>query len=191
MFEAFLFSGVDDAHGKATVGSGVVLFQLDKKQAVLWNQLQATEAQDKEFMKRKREEAVQRAHTKAQEEKERRAKEKREDDRHAVREQMRVCAMLILKCFSLLEKYHCLRSGLDSPPPPPPSSLIFKNVNIKAQAIWQVSSFDPANHFTLLQHLSFHLELLLWQQSSYIKYTILAAILDFSKNVTCNQNCSK
>ena len=90
LFEAFLYAAVDDLHGKATVGNGVVIFQFDKKEAVLWHQPQCPQAQDKEFQKQKREEALKRAHSRAQEEKDRRAKEKREDDRLSVREQIKV-----------------------------------------------------------------------------------------------------
>ena len=91
IFEICLFNEVEDTKSKATFGNGVIKFQLVKKSASQWNQLHASESEDKEFMKRKREEAVGKAHDRAEKEKERKAAEKREQEKLALRKQMKVC----------------------------------------------------------------------------------------------------
>lgn len=92
IFEVCLFDEVEDTKSKATLyfGNGVLKFQLVKKSPLQWNQLLASESEDKEFMKNKREEAVGKAHKRAEEEKERKAAEKREQEKLALREQMKV-----------------------------------------------------------------------------------------------------
>lgn len=90
IFEVCLFDEVEDTKSKATFGNGVLKFQLVKKSPLQWNQLLASESEDKEFMKNKREEAVGKAHKRAEEEKERKAAEKREQEKLALREQMKV-----------------------------------------------------------------------------------------------------
>lgn len=90
IFEVCLFSEVEDTKSKATFGSGVIKFQLVKKNSSKWNQLHAPESEDKEFMIRKREEAVGKAHEKAEKEKERKAAEKRKQEKLALQEQMKL-----------------------------------------------------------------------------------------------------
>ena len=90
IFEVCLFDKVEDTKSKATFGNGVLKFQLVKKSSLEWNQLLASESDNKEFMKAKREEAVSKAHRRAEEEKERKAAEKREQEKLALREQMKV-----------------------------------------------------------------------------------------------------
>lgn len=90
IFEVCLFDEVEDAKSRATFGNGVLKFQLVKKSPLQWNQLLASESKDKEFMKTKREEAVGKAHKRAEEEKERKAAEKREQEKLALREQMKL-----------------------------------------------------------------------------------------------------
>lgn len=90
IFEVCLFDEVEDAKSRATFGNGVLKFQLLKKSPLQWNQLLASESKDKEFMKNKREEAVGKAHKRAEEEKERKAAEKREQEKLALREQMKL-----------------------------------------------------------------------------------------------------
>lgn len=90
IFEVCLFDEVEDAKSRATFGNGVLEFQLLKKSPLQWNQLLASESKDKEFMKNKREEAVGKAHKRAEEEKERKAAEKREQEKLALREQMKL-----------------------------------------------------------------------------------------------------
>lgn len=90
IFEAFLFNKVDDAKSKATFGNGIIKFQLVKKNAIQWHHLQAAESEDKEFMKRKREEAISKAHQRAERESAHKTVEKREQEKIALREQMKV-----------------------------------------------------------------------------------------------------
>jgi hypothetical protein len=79
---------VEDVKGKATVGNGAVVFSLIKKEAGMWNILQAFEAEEKEFMKRKRDEAIQMAHERVIEQGKMRETEKREKERYALRQKM-------------------------------------------------------------------------------------------------------
>ncbi|XP_020615164.1 dyslexia susceptibility 1 candidate gene 1 protein-like [Orbicella faveolata] len=90
IFEVCLFDEVEDTKSRATFGNGVLKFQLVKKSSLQWNQLLASESEDKEFMKTKREKAVAKAHKRAEEEKERKAAEKREQEKLALREQMKL-----------------------------------------------------------------------------------------------------
>lgn len=90
IFEAFLFNKVEDAKSKATFGNGIIKFQLVKKNAIQWHHLQAAESEDKEFMKRKREEAISKAHQRAERESAHKAVEKREQEKIALREQMKI-----------------------------------------------------------------------------------------------------
>lgn len=90
LFEAFLSNEVEDTKSKATFGNGVIKFQLVKKNPGQWNHLQAAESEDKEFMKRKREEAISKAHERAEKESQRKAAEKRDQEKIALREQMKV-----------------------------------------------------------------------------------------------------
>ena len=81
---------MEDAKSKATFGNGMIKFQLVKKNPVQWNHLQAAESEDKEFMKRKREEAIGKAHERAEKESACKAAERREQEKIALREQMKV-----------------------------------------------------------------------------------------------------
>ena len=98
IFEVCLFDEVEDTKSRATFGNGVLKFQLVKKSPLQWNQLLASESEAKEFMKTKREEAVGKAHKRAEEEKERKAAEKREQEKLALREQMKVGPKIKKKC---------------------------------------------------------------------------------------------
>lgn len=90
LFECFLFAPVEDVKGKATVGNGAVVFSLIKKEAGIWSNLQAPQVEDKEFMKRKRDEAIQMAHERAVEEARIKENEKREQERYALKQQMEI-----------------------------------------------------------------------------------------------------
>ena len=68
----------------------MIKFQLVKKNPVQWNVLQVAESLDKEFMKRKRDEAIRKAHERAEKEHACKAAEKREQEKIALREQMKV-----------------------------------------------------------------------------------------------------
>lgn len=90
LFEAFLYDEVEDTKSKATFGNGIITFHLVKRSPVQWNHLLSPESEDKDFMKRRREEAINKAHDRAKKEKEQKAAEKREQEKVALREQMKV-----------------------------------------------------------------------------------------------------
>ncbi|CAH3169325.1 unnamed protein product [Porites lobata] len=90
LFEAFLYDEVEDTKSKATFGNGIITFHLVKRSPVQWNHLLAPESEDKDFMKRRREEAINKAHDRAKKEKEQKAAEKREQEKVALREQMKI-----------------------------------------------------------------------------------------------------
>ena len=79
-----------EVRSKATFNSGVVKFQLEKKNHVKWNQLKTSEIEDKESMIKKRKEAIEKAHKRAEEEKETKAAKRTEQEKIALREQMKV-----------------------------------------------------------------------------------------------------
>ncbi|XP_074632402.1 dynein axonemal assembly factor 4-like isoform X1 [Acropora palmata] len=90
IFEVFLHSEVEDAKSKAIFCDGMIKFQLVKKNPVQWNNLQVAELVDKEFMKRKREEAIMKVHKRSENELTQKAEEKRKQERIALREQMKI-----------------------------------------------------------------------------------------------------
>lgn len=87
---------MEDAKSKAIFCDGMIKFQLVKKNPVQWNNLQVAELVDKEFMKRKREEAIMTVHKRSENELAQKAEEKRKQERIALREQMKVMKLLII-----------------------------------------------------------------------------------------------
>lgn len=87
---------MEDAKSKAIFCDGMIKFQLVKKNPVQWNNLQVAELVDKEFMKRKREEAIMKVHKRLENELAQKAEEKRKQERIALREQMKVMKLLII-----------------------------------------------------------------------------------------------
>lgn len=87
---------MEDAKSKAIFCDGMIKFQLVKKNPVQWNNLQVAELVDKEFMKRKREEAIMKVHKRSENELAQKAEEKRKQERIALREQMKVMKLLII-----------------------------------------------------------------------------------------------
>lgn len=90
LFEVFLYDEVEDTKSKATFGNGIITFHLVKRSPVQWNHLLAPESEDKDFVKRRREEAINKAHDRAKKEQEQKAADKREQEKVALREQMKV-----------------------------------------------------------------------------------------------------
>ena len=88
-----MYATVEDSRGKATVGNGVIVFSLEKKEQQLWGQLLTPEFEDKEFMRKKREEALESAHKRVEEEKKKKAEEKRTQEKYSLRQQMEVWIM--------------------------------------------------------------------------------------------------
>ena len=90
MCEVYLRETVDENASKAKVSSGLVKFEYEKCVSELWTTLQADEVKDKKFMASARLKAIEDSHKKAKKLAEQRAKEKREQERFALREQMKV-----------------------------------------------------------------------------------------------------
>ncbi|XP_064608969.1 dynein axonemal assembly factor 4-like [Liolophura sinensis] len=90
IFECLLFAPVDDRKSSASVGNGMVLFKLVKKQAAIWTQLQSNDSSDKVVMREKREEAIRLAQERAAEAVKEAAEKKREADKYAVQEMMKL-----------------------------------------------------------------------------------------------------
>ena len=101
LFEVCLFDAVYDSKGKAKVGNGIIDFSLEKKEKRMWDQLLSTESENKEFMKKKRESAIDVAHKRAKEEKERRAEEQRAQEKYALRQQMEVMLKQLKAVYSV------------------------------------------------------------------------------------------
>ena len=94
MFEVYLKEVVNENSSKATISGGLVKFKFEKSEHELWNSLQAPEVEDKKFMAAARQKAVEDSHKKAQQLAEEKANEKREQERFALREQMKVSSPL-------------------------------------------------------------------------------------------------
>ena len=82
---------VDDCKSKATISSGKITFLLEKKEpGVTWTDVQHEQHKDKDFAKRKREEAVLYSQERAEKVRERKAAERDQQQKFAVRQQMQV-----------------------------------------------------------------------------------------------------
>lgn len=87
----FLFAKVDDLKSKATISSGQITFTLEKQDAeITWSRLQDERYKEKELTKKWREEAVLYSQERTAKQKERRAAEKDQQQKYAVRQQMKV-----------------------------------------------------------------------------------------------------
>ncbi|KAK3097301.1 hypothetical protein FSP39_008500 [Pinctada imbricata] len=89
-FETFLFAPVDDTVSSAQIGNGAVVFQLLKNEPTLWGQLHAVNTGDKDFMRKKRDEAIQRNQERAESERKEKAEKKRESEKYTLNEMMRL-----------------------------------------------------------------------------------------------------
>ena len=82
---------VDDSKSKATISSGKITFLLEKKgPGVAWTNVQHEQYKDKDFTKKKREEAISYSQARAEKLRERKAAEKDQQQKFAVRQQMQV-----------------------------------------------------------------------------------------------------
>lgn len=90
LFEVALCHPVHDEQNTAKVGDGTVTFLLVKKEAGLWGNLSCSDTVNKESMKNKREDAVAESQRKNKELENKRAKEKQEQNKAAVKEQMKL-----------------------------------------------------------------------------------------------------
>eukprot|EP00795_Rhopilema_esculentum_P012547 gene12547-3242_t len=91
IFEVFLAAPVEDSKSKATISSGQITFQLEKKEPdVIWEHIQHEKFKEKGFSKMKRDEAVAFSQERALRQQERRATERDQQQKFAVKQQMRV-----------------------------------------------------------------------------------------------------
>ena len=82
---------MEDSKSKATISSGQITFQLEKKEPdVVWEHVQHEKYKEKGFSKRKRDEAVAFSQERALRQQERRATERDQQQKFAVKQQMRV-----------------------------------------------------------------------------------------------------
>ncbi|GFN83463.1 dyslexia susceptibility 1 candidate gene 1 protein homolog [Plakobranchus ocellatus] len=90
LFECLLAAVVDCTKGSAQVGNGAVTFKLYKKEPVLWRTLRHPDADDKEIMKQKREEAQEELKKRLEEQQTKQAETKREHEKLAINEMMKL-----------------------------------------------------------------------------------------------------
>ncbi|XP_005093649.2 dynein assembly factor 4, axonemal [Aplysia californica] len=90
LFECLLFAAVDDGKGSAQVGNGAVVFKLYKQEPGLWNRLQSPDADDKQIMKQKREEAQEKVKKRLEEEATLKSTTKRANEKLAINEMMKI-----------------------------------------------------------------------------------------------------
>ncbi|GFR58882.1 dyslexia susceptibility 1 candidate gene 1 protein homolog [Elysia marginata] len=90
LFECLLAAAVDCTKGSAQVGNGAVTFKLYKKEAVLWYSLQHPDAENKEVMKMKREEAQEEIRNRLEEQSKEIAETKRQHEKLAINEMMKL-----------------------------------------------------------------------------------------------------
>lgn len=91
IFEVYLHAAVVEDQCTVKLGNGIIEFRLIKKELGLWGSLICKEtAEDKNVLAEKRTEAMEVVKKVAVEETEARAKKKREEERFAIREQMRL-----------------------------------------------------------------------------------------------------
>ncbi|XP_055956232.1 dynein axonemal assembly factor 4 [Patella vulgata] len=90
IFECLLNQPVDDEASTAQVGNGAVVFKLKKTDSSQWPQLQSDDAVNKEVMKRKREEALEKSQTRAKEKQKAKEEKKRETEKFSINQMMQI-----------------------------------------------------------------------------------------------------
>ncbi|XP_074644134.1 dynein axonemal assembly factor 4-like [Tubulanus polymorphus] len=90
IFECMLFGSIDDNQSSATIENGLVTFRLKKCVPGHWDQLHSPKSADKELMKTIREEAVRRAHERAEIQEKEKSEKKREREKLLVQQAMRI-----------------------------------------------------------------------------------------------------
>lgn len=90
LFEVHLHAPVLEEKCTAKVGNGVVNFVLAKEEHVLWGRLASEESENKDAMSVKRAEAIEHAQKMAAKLDEDKAKKKREEERFAVKQEMKL-----------------------------------------------------------------------------------------------------
>nr|CAB3238462.1 EKN1 protein [Phallusia mammillata] len=90
LFECVLYAGVDDDKSVATIRDGCVTFSLPKQEPEIWTQLQSSQAGDKAFVLKKKQEAIENAQKKNEKAQKERASIKDENKKFSMREMMKV-----------------------------------------------------------------------------------------------------
>lgn len=90
LFEVHLHAPVLEEKCTAKIGNGVVSFQLAKEEHGLWGRLVSEESENKEVMSLKRAEAIQHVQKTAAKLDEEKAKKKREEERFAIKQEMKL-----------------------------------------------------------------------------------------------------
>lgn len=90
LFECLLFAPVDDVAGTAQIGNGAVLFRLRKQEPGFWGQVQSPQAEDKEVMRSKREDAIDKTQKRIEEELKKKAETKRDHEKLAIKEMIKI-----------------------------------------------------------------------------------------------------
>lgn len=89
LFECILYAPVDDQTSTAQIGNGAVVFKLKKQEPGMWLQLTKDET-DKQVIKQKKEEAIQKNQERAEQEKKQKAEKKRESEKYTINEMMKL-----------------------------------------------------------------------------------------------------
>ena len=94
-FEGYLHGAVDEAASSCRVGDGWVCFRLVKQHRGGWGQLLGAESEDKEVMRGRHKEALEYEKERTAEQERLRAERSQEEQRFAVKEQIRVGGRVI------------------------------------------------------------------------------------------------
>lgn len=90
LFECLLYAPVDDQASTAQIGNGAVVFKLKKQEAGMWLQLTKEEADNKNIIKQKKEEAIQKNQERAEQERKEKAENKRKSEKYTINEMMKI-----------------------------------------------------------------------------------------------------
>ncbi|ESP00556.1 hypothetical protein LOTGIDRAFT_112670 [Lottia gigantea] len=90
IFECLLSHPVDDEGSSAQLGNGAVIFKLKKTESIEWSQLQSPDSVNKEIMKQKREEAIEKVHKRAQEKEKGKSEVKRNNEKFSINQMMEI-----------------------------------------------------------------------------------------------------
>ena len=90
LFECLLYAPVDDQASTAQIGNGAVVFKLKKQEPGMWLHLTKDEADDKNIIKQKKEEAIQKNQERAEQERKEKAENKRKSEKYTINEMMKI-----------------------------------------------------------------------------------------------------
>ncbi|CAK8693863.1 unnamed protein product [Clavelina lepadiformis] len=90
LFEALLFAPIDDDKSTATIRDGSVTFNLLKKEPVMWSQLLSIHSDNKSFVLKKKQEAIEYAQKKSEDIVKRKSSAKEENKKYSLKEMMKL-----------------------------------------------------------------------------------------------------